>query len=278
MFAGQRSGIESSKSTCKDGWQHVFARLLPDFAGHAGLRIATWHLRIAAKIAKNSEINRCSAAKWMKPLSEKSRENDQPTLIKKYANRRLYNTSTSSYVTLDHLCTMVKAGEEFVVEDAKSGEDITRSVLTQIIFEEEGKGQNLLPINFLRQLIGFYGDNLQPVVPEYLEFTMQSFAKNQEAMRENMTNALGGANPFSQLEEMTRTNVNMFQQALGAFTPFQMPGMAGTGETSGSQDADRTAAPAGESSSADTTSADDLTSLKDKLADLEKQIDKLSEK
>jgi polyhydroxyalkanoate synthesis repressor PhaR len=209
-----------------------------------------------------------------KLLSEKTNDtagSDKPILIKKYANRRLYNTSTSSYVTLDHLCVMVKEGHEFVVEDAKSGEDITRSVLTQIIFEEESKGQNLLPINFLRQLIGFYGDNLQPVVPQYLEMTMESFSKNQEAMRENMTSAMGEANPFAKLEEVTRQNVNMFQQAMSAFNPFQMPGMPGAAS---SEQTEATPEPA----AAKKDNADDLSSLKDKLADLEKQIGKLSEK
>ena len=230
-------------------------------------------MRIAAKIAKNSDIARCNAAKQAKPLSEKSKADDQPILIKKYANRRLYNTATSSYVTLEHLCAMVKEGHEFVVEDAKSGEDITRSVLTQIIFEEEGKGQNLLPISFLRQLIGFYGDNLQPVVPQYLEYTMESFTKNQEAMRENIAGALSANNPFSQFEEVARQNVNMFQQAMSAFSPFQMPGMGDTTAAS------PTAANGPDNAAAkDQNNADDLSSLKDKLADLEKQIDNLSKK
>ena len=215
-------------------------------------------------------------------MSENSKADDQPILIKKYANRRLYNTATSSYVTLDHLCTMVKEGHEFVVEDAKSGEDITRSVLTQIIFEEEGKGQNLLPISFLRQLIGFYGDNLQPVVPQYLEYTMESFAKNQEAMRENISSAFNGNNPFSQFEEVARQNVNMFQQAMSAFTPFQMPGMPGMPGAPGMGDtntAPSEAANAPDNAAAqDQSNSDDLSSLKDKLADLEKQIDNLSKK
>jgi polyhydroxyalkanoate synthesis repressor PhaR len=108
----------------------------------------------------------------------------QPVTIKKYANRRLYNTATSSYVTLDHLCQMVKDNTDFVVYDAKTGEDITRQVLTQIIVEEEGKsGQNLLPIGFLRQLIGFYGDNMQFVVPRYLDYSMRWFSSNQEQVR-----------------------------------------------------------------------------------------------
>src|SRR5215831_10751166 len=119
-----------------------------------------------------------------------------PITIKKYANRRLYNTATSSYVTLDHLCQMVKNGVEFVVYDAKTGEDITRSVLTQIIVEEEAKGQNLLPINFLRQLISLYGDNLQFLVPRYLDQSMELFARNQEQMRTYMKESFGGMFPI----------------------------------------------------------------------------------
>ncbi len=123
-----------------------------------------------------------------------------PVVIKKYANRRLYNTATSAYVTLDHLATMVKEKTDFVVYDAKSGDDITRSVLTQIIFEEESKGgQTLLPIPFLRQLISFYGDSLQGVVPQYLEMSMAQFARNQEQMRKYLQNAFG-FNPFQQFE------------------------------------------------------------------------------
>jgi polyhydroxyalkanoate synthesis repressor PhaR len=151
-----------------------------------------------------------------------------PVTIKKYANRRLYNTATSSYVTLDHLSAMVKGGQEFLVYDAKTGEDITRSVLTQIIFEEESKGQNLLPIRFLRQLIGFYGDSLQAVVPNYLEMSMESFSRNQEQYRKYLTDAFG--EPFRQLEEMGRQNVAMFHQALSMFTPFTgAPGEAAGG-------------------------------------------------
>jgi polyhydroxyalkanoate synthesis repressor PhaR len=149
-----------------------------------------------------------------------------PVVIKKYANRRLYNTSTSMYVTLDHLAQMVKDKTDFVVYDAKSGDDITRSVLTQIIFEEEGKGQNLLPISFLRQLIGFYGDNLQGLIPQYLDMSMQSFAKNQEQMRKAMQGAFG-FNPFAQMEQQTRQSMAMFEQAMKMFNPFMaaMPGM-----------------------------------------------------
>ncbi|MBX3498056.1 MAG: polyhydroxyalkanoate synthesis repressor PhaR [Alphaproteobacteria bacterium] len=153
-----------------------------------------------------------------------------PVVIKKYANRRLYNTSTSMYVTLDHLSQMVKEKTEFVVYDAKTGEDITRSVLTQIIFEEESKsGQNLLPISFLRQLIAFYGDNLQGLVPQYLDMSMQAFARNQEQMRQAMQNAFG-FKPFSGLEDAARQNMAMFQQAMKLMNPF-MAGMTGAGVT-----------------------------------------------
>ncbi len=142
--------------------------------------------------------------------------------IKKYANRRLYNTATSSYVTLDHLCQMVKEGTEFVVHDAKTGEDITRSVLTQIIVEEEAKGQNLLPVSFLRQLISFYGDNLQALVPKYLDYSMGAFARNQEQMRRYMHDAFGGFFPFGQqFEEMGKQNLALFQNAMKTmFSPF----------------------------------------------------------
>ncbi|TXL74394.1 polyhydroxyalkanoate synthesis repressor PhaR [Vineibacter terrae] len=161
-----------------------------------------------------------------------------PVVIKKYANRRLYNTSTSMYVTLDHLAQMVKDKTDFVVYDAKSGEDITRSVLTQIIFEEESKGQNLLPISFLRQLIGFYGDNLQGLVPQYLEMAMQSFAKNQEQMRKAMQGAFG-FNPFAQMEQQTRQSMAMFEQAMKMFNPFMagMPGVGGQGAAPPAADA-----------------------------------------
>lgn len=139
--------------------------------------------------------------------------------IKKYANRRLYNTSTSSYVTLDYLSDMVKNGQDFVVFDAKSGDDITRSVLTQIIFEEESKGQNLLPIQFLRQLIQFYGDSLQSFVPSYLEMSMDAFARNQESIREQMRGAFGASPGYSMFEEASRKNMAMFQQAMKIFSP-----------------------------------------------------------
>src|SRR5499427_5082954 len=142
-----------------------------------------------------------------------------PVVVKKYANRRLYNTATSSYVTLDDLARMIKDGGDFVAYDAKTGEDITRSVLTQMIVEQEQKGQNLLPTSFLRQLIGFYGDSVQFLVPGYLEQAMISFARNQEQMRKNLQ-ATFGIFPFGQFEEMGKQNIALFERALKMLTPY----------------------------------------------------------
>jgi polyhydroxyalkanoate synthesis repressor PhaR len=153
-------------------------------------------------------------------VSEKNSGAPGPIIIKKYANRRLYNTQTSSYVTLDHLCDMVKEGVEFEVRDARSGEDITRQVLAQIIFEEENKGQHLLPIQFLRQLIRFYGDSLQVFVPSYLEMSMESFTKNQQEMREKFAEAWGGKLGYKDFEQLTRQNIQMFERAMRMFSPF----------------------------------------------------------
>ena len=151
--------------------------------------------------------------------SKMDRDAPDVVTIKKYANRRLYNTSTSSYVTLEDLANMVQDGTEFIVYDAKTKEDITRPVLTQIIVEQEAKGNNLLPTGFLRQLISFYGDNLQGVVPQYLDMTMQSFARNQEQMRNYMENTFGGMSPLSSFEEVGRKNMAMFEQAMNMVTP-----------------------------------------------------------
>ena len=147
---------------------------------------------------------------------------EKTAVVKKYANRRLYNTATSSYVTLEELSLMVRRGEEFVVSDAKTGEDITRSVLTQIILEEDSKGRNLLPIGFLRQLIGFYDDQLHAFLPRYLELSMENFARNQEQMRAYMGETFGRFFPLAQFEDMTRQNMSLFQRAATSmFRPFQ---------------------------------------------------------
>ena len=205
-----------------------------------------------------------------------------PVVIKKYANRRLYNTATSAYVTLDHLSQMVKDKTDFVVYDAKTGEDITRPVLTQIIFEEESKGgQTLLPIPFLRQLISFYGDSLQGVVPQYLEMSMTQFARNQEQMRQYLQNAFG-FNPFQQFESMGKQNMAMFEQAMRMFTPFR-PGANGAAPPAGAgapaSGATEAAEPARPDAAAPVAANDSaIEELKTKLEALQQQIADLNKK
>jgi polyhydroxyalkanoate synthesis repressor PhaR len=193
-------------------------------------------------------------------VSEDKAKAEGPVVIKKYANRRLYNTQTSSYVTLDHLAAMVKDGTEFEVQDARTGEDITRSVLTQIIFEEEAKGQSLLPIKFLRQLIRFYGDSLQTFVPSYLDMSMESFTKNQGAMRDRIAEALGGGNQM--IENMTRQNLQLFENAMTMFTPF--------GANVGKSDAAK-AKPA-------QSQSDEVADLKEEMEAMRKQLAELSQR
>lgn len=153
-------------------------------------------------------------------MARKGQSSNDTVVIKKYANRRLYNTQTSTYVTLDDLCEMVKEGTEFLVCDAKTGEDLTKSVLTQIIFEQESRGENLLPISFLRNIIGFYDDSIKDFVPHYLESSMQTFMKNQEKMRD-MMGVPGFGNPLTQLEEIGKQNIEFFTKAMeGIFSGF----------------------------------------------------------
>jgi len=150
-----------------------------------------------------------------------------PVVVKKYANRRLYNTESSSYITLDNLADMVRLGRDFVVYDAKSGEDITRGVLTQIIVEEEGKGRALLPTAFLRQLIGFYGDQMQSLVPRFLEQAMSALTQQQEQMRATMQKTMGNLFPFGNIEEVGRQNMAIMERAFSMFTPFYRGGETG---------------------------------------------------
>ena len=150
-----------------------------------------------------------------------------PVVVKKYANRRLYNTESSCYITLDNLADMVRLGRDFVVYDAKSGEDITRGVLTQIIVEEEGKGRALLPTAFLRQLIGFYGDQMQSLVPRFLEQAMSALTQQQEQMRATMQKTMGNLFPFGNIEEVGRQNMAIMERAFSMFTPFYRGGESG---------------------------------------------------
>jgi polyhydroxyalkanoate synthesis repressor PhaR len=210
-----------------------------------------------------------------------SRGKSETIVIKKYANRRLYNTAKSSYVTLDDLSKMVRAGQDFSVYDAKTGEDITRSVLAQIIFEEEAKGHSMLPTNFLRQIIGLYGDALQGVVPSYLEASMKTFAQNEEKMRRAF-----GANPaIMNFETMARTNMEWFEQAMRMFSPFGAAATAGkmTGTTTGrpgEPEKERPEeAPPGEPPQREEPAADlsqDLVRLQRQLGEMQAQLERLT--
>jgi len=187
-------------------------------------------------------------------------EEKEPITIKKYANRRLYNTGTSTYVTLEDLAAMVKDGEDFVVYDAKTGEDITRSVLAQIIFEQENKeGQSLLPITFLRQLIRFYGDSMQMLVPRYLEQSIETFTREQGKFREQMAQAFG-AGGFGPIEEQVRRNMEIFEKTFAMFAPFAR------GQTKSAE----SEKPAGGGS--------EMDQLKRQLEEMQKKIDRLGSK
>ncbi|MBR0881877.1 polyhydroxyalkanoate synthesis repressor PhaR [Bradyrhizobium japonicum] len=195
-------------------------------------------------------------------------KSDQPTTIKKYANRRLYNTGTSTYVTLEDLAAMVKDGEDFLVYDAKTGDDITRSVLAQIIFEQENKaGQNLLPTTFLRQLIRFYGDSMQMVVPKYLEQSIATLTQEQEKFRKQIANTLSGT-PFAPLEEQVRRNMELFQQTFSMFKPFAPN--AGRPATSPEPEADASAAAP--------TGSSNIDDLRQQMKDMQERLERMSKK
>jgi polyhydroxyalkanoate synthesis repressor PhaR len=184
-------------------------------------------------------------------------------IIQKYANRRLYNKATSSYITLEDLSKMVKNGVNFEVRDAKSGEDITRKVLTQIIFEEEGRGQNLLPIQFLRQLIGFYGDRMQAFLPSFLELSLDSFIRQQERLRGQMTQVSPPS--MGVFDEQIRQNMVLFDRAMKMFTPFAFRPEETTAAAAPSKP---TAVPAKDDST--------LTDLKKQMAAMQEQLAALS--
>jgi len=190
-------------------------------------------------------------------------KSDHPITIKKYANRRLYNTGTSTYVTLEDLASMVKDGEDFLVYDAKTGEDITRSVLAQIIFEQENKaGQNLLPTTFLRQLIRFYGDSMQMVVPKYLEQSIETLTREQEKFRKHMTDTFSGT-PFAPLEEHVRRNMEMFERTFAMFKPFAAP----------SRNASETPTSSSPEQSSDNT---DIDELKRQMKEMQERLERMS--
>lgn len=188
---------------------------------------------------------------------------EQVVTIKKYANRRLYNTETSSYITLEHLAVMVRENRDFKVVDAKTGEDITRPVLTQIIVEEESRGQTMLPVNFLRQLISLYGDGLQSMVPQYLEASMDAFRRNQEQFRKALTGAFGagafGAGAFGPFEQLAKQNLAMFEAATDMLTRGARPGTASS-----------------EAPTEPGTTAEELKQLREQMQALQSKLDKIS--
>ncbi|MGE3304237.1 MAG: polyhydroxyalkanoate synthesis repressor PhaR [Hyphomonadaceae bacterium] len=195
----------------------------------------------------------------MNEQTEEQTATGDPVVIKKYANRRLYNTATSSYVTLESLSDMVRQGVDFTVQDAKTGEDITRAVLTQIIFEQENRGEHLLSVQFLRRLIRFYNHSMQTFVPSYLEMSMESFAKSQENWREQLAKAWGGKTPIAAFEDQARQNMALFEQALKMWAPFA-PAVKPKAEA---------AEPAPEA-------ADALGEMKRQLEAMQRQLDQLS--
>lgn len=208
------------------------------------------------------------------PIDEESQTD--PVVIKKYANRRLYNTDTSSYVTLDDLAEMVRAERDFSVHDAKTGEDLTHAVLTQIIVDQESKGQNLLPIRFLRQLIRFYGNSIEAIVPSYLEFSLDSLTREQDKYSKQFAGAFS-APPFEAMQEHAKQNLAMFEKALGMFNPYSGQGQdeAGKQETMSKNDntpeASRAAAAAEESPSELETLKAELSAMQDKLDQISKR-------
>ncbi len=208
------------------------------------------------------------------PSPERERGEAKVAIVKKYANRRLYNTETSSYVTLEELSRMTREGREFVVYDAKTGEDITRSVLTQIILEEDSKGRNLLPIGFLRHLISFYDDSLRTLLPRYLELSMENFARHQDQMRSYMEQTFGSFFPVKQFEELTRQNLALFQQAATMFNPFAAEQKKDATGGSGHEEERR------EAEDGTTTEAqalgDEVRELRRQMEVLQRQIDALT--
>jgi polyhydroxyalkanoate synthesis repressor PhaR len=218
------------------------------------------------------------------PPGGKDPERVEPVVIKKYANRRLYNTDTSTYVTLDDLAAMVKGGRDFVVFDAKSGDDLTHSVLTQIIVDQEsrmGGGQTLLPIPFLRQLIRFYGDSIERMVPSYLQVSLEMLAKEQEKFRKTFAGAFTPAGAFEAYHEQARNNLAMFEQAMAMFSPFGKPQGAprpgGEAERAAKPEAGKPEGPK-PAPVAPTQRADDLSELKSQLAAMQAKLEELSRK
>jgi len=202
-----------------------------------------------------------AATRWECALTQ-ANGHDEKIIIKKYANRRLYDTSASAYVTLDHLSELTRQGKDFMVQDAKTGEDLTRAVLAQIMFEQENKKEGVLPVSFLRQLIQFYGDNFQTMLPAYLELSMKTFGQQQEKWREYMTTALGNEERAKAFDEQVRKNMAMFEDTMKFFAPF-VPAPTNL---------DPTAPGAAPKPASPPTGIDAIRALQQQMLDMQKQL------
>ncbi len=225
--------------------------------------------KAAEKVSQGPEFEDATVQP-LKPGAGKKRAADpgkgKPVIIKKYANRRLYNTETSSYVTLEDLGEMVRSERDFLVYDAKSGEDLTHTVLTQIIVEEEGKsGSNLLPIGFLRQLIRFYGHSIEQLVPKYLEFSMETLTREQEKYRKQLTDTFGAAT-FEAMQEQARQNMALFERAFTMFAPFVKP-----------EEGEAPAQPKPHAAAANAATSAEIAELKAQLSAVQAQLERLSQ-
>ena len=207
----------------------------------------------------------------MRDVARDTDQESRPVIIKKYANRRLYNTDTSTYVTLEDLAEMVRSQRDFVVFDAKTGEDLTHSVLTQIIVEQESRGTNLLPIGFLRQLIRFYGDSMQKLVPSYLEFSLDSLTRQQEQYRRRFAHTFGTA-AFEAMQEQVRKNFATFERALGLFSPFSATDSGDGAKSPADAGTEEGTAKAANSK----PSEDEIATLKAELTAMQQRLEQLS--
>lgn len=213
-------------------------------------------------------------------MTNESESQQEPIVIKKYANRRLYNTDTSSYVTLEDLATMVRSERDFVVYDAKSREDLTHAILTQIIVDQESKGQSLLPIRFLRQLIRFYGHSIERLVPSYLELSLDSLTREQDRYRKQLASAFGTV-PFEALQEQARQNFAVFEKAMGVFNPFGPEGADAVPQSSEApscsvQEPTAPSRPVSKSNANSSTNTDEIASLKAQLSDMQQKLEQLA--
>lgn len=200
-------------------------------------------------------------------MAQSSGADGEKIIIKKYANRRLYDTSASAYVTLEHLSELTRQGKEFMVQDAKTGEDLTRAVLAQIIFEQENKKEGVLPVSFLRQLIQFYGDNFQTMLPAYLELSMKTFNQQQEKWRDYMSTALGSDDKAKAFDDQVRKNMAMFEDTMKFFAPF-VPAVPKPDEPAVPGAAPRPASPP--------TGVDAIRAMQQQMLEMQKQLAQLA--